>query len=177
MVKLQVIEPDTAEVNDNSYSIRDVTVELVGITAYSASKTHDEEKSKSETWDTFEARIWQKKAHIRNDSLYIPGVAFKLALDETAKLSNERIPGKGMQTFTLGFAAGVAAISDLDLKVKIEDVHPEQVYCHANGQRKPGPRVNRLFPVLHKWSGSVTSGCLTTVSLRKSLRNIFAKLG
>jgi hypothetical protein len=52
------------------------------------------------------ARIWQKKAHIRDGSLYIPGVAFKAALDKTAKLSNEKIPGKGMQTFTLGFAAG-----------------------------------------------------------------------
>jgi hypothetical protein len=177
MAKLQVIEPDTAEVNDNSYSIRDVTVELVGITAYSASKAHDEEKSKSETWDTLEARIWQKKAHIRNDSLYIPGVAFKLALDETARLSNERIPGKGMQTFTLGFAAGVAAISDLDLKVKIEDVHPEQVYCHANGQRKPGPRVNRLFPVLHEWSGSVTFRVFNDSITQEKFEEYFRKAG
>jgi hypothetical protein len=172
-----MLKSTETEHDNNSYSIRDCTIQLRGITAYSASKATDEEKQPGETWDSFEARVWRKKAHTRKGMVFIPGVAFKLALDETAQLSNQKIPGKGHQTFTLGFKAGVAAISDLDTGIKIDDVTPEQVYCHSSGKRGPGTRVNRLFPMVHEWGGFVTLRIFNDAITPEKFEEFFTKAG
>lgn len=136
--------------------MRNVSIEIEGLTPYSPSKYFEPDVKKGETKDAHEKRRWREKAHVDElGFVYIPGVAFKLALDETAQLLNEKIPGKGNQTWSGQFATGVVAMSDVDIGVKIEDVKAIQIFAHANGKRGPGTRVNRYFPIIPTWGGTL----------------------
>jgi len=136
--------------------MRTVSIEIEGLTPYSSSKHFEEDLQKGENKDAHEKRRWREKAHVTDEGeVYIPGVAFKLALDETAKLLNEKIKGKGNQTWTNVLATGVVAMTDVLLGVNIKDVKAIQIYAHANGVRGPGTRVNRYFPIIPKWSGTL----------------------
>ena len=136
--------------------MRNVTIQIEGLTPYSSSKYFEPDIQKGETKDAHERRRWREKAHVtETGGMFIPGVAFKLALDETAQLLNEKIPGKGNQTWTGQLATGVVAMSDVDLGVKIKDVKAIQIFAHANGKRGPGTRVMRFFPLLPSWSGTL----------------------
>lgn len=136
--------------------MRNVIIEIEGLTPYSASKHIEQNLLKGETKDAHEKRRWREKAHV-NDAgeIYIPGVAFKLALDETAALLNEKIPGKGNQTWTSQFATGVVAMSDVELGIPLEEVKAIEIFAHANGKRGPGTRVMRYFPFVPSWSGTL----------------------
>lgn len=136
--------------------MRDVLIQIEGLTAYSPSKHIEENLLKGESKDGHEKRRWREKAHVTEDGeVYIPGVSFKLALDETAQLLNEKIPGKGNQTYSLQFASGTVAMSDVSLGVNIADVKPVEIFAHANGKRGPGTRVPRFFPYIPKWRGEL----------------------
>lgn len=136
--------------------MRTVTIQIESMTPYSSSKHIIEDLMKGETKDAHEKRRWKEKAHIDEAGIvFIPGVAFKLALDETASLLNEKIPGKGNQTWTGQFATGVVAMGDVSLGVHINDVRPVEIFAHANGKRGPGTRVPRFFPIIPKWAGEL----------------------
>ncbi len=161
-----------------AFAIRDVTVTLEGITPYSQSAHPGFEKEKSETWDDFEARAWRHKAHTRGDgSVFIPGAAFKLCIDEAAQNLNEKITGKGNQRWAGVFKMGLAPLTDMDLGVNIADTKFETVYCHANGKRMPGTRVNRVFPFFPKWGGSVTFRIFNDSITQEKFEEFFAKAG
>lgn len=136
--------------------MRDVKVTVEGLTPYSASRKFDVEPLKGETNDAFEKRNWREKAHCdETGAVYIPGVSFKLALDECAGLLKEKIKGKGNQTYTKQFQTGVVAMSDMLIGIRKDDLKAIQIYANATGQRGSGTRVMRFFPLVTKWGGSV----------------------
>lgn len=137
--------------------MREVIIAIKGMTPYSASKHVVEELMKGESKDAHEKRRWREKAHIdEHGEVYIPGVAFKLALDEAASLLNEKIPGKRNQTWTGQFATGVVAMGDVHLGIHIDNVTPVEIFAHANGKRGAGTRVSRVFPFIPSWEGELT---------------------
>jgi len=138
-----------------SFSVRDVTIRIVGITPYSPSRV-TRDKEKSESWDEYEASVWLQKAHENNGAVFIPGTAFKLSLDEATQNLNEKIPGKGNQTWTNVLKMGVAPLTDVPLGIKLADLRCEKVFCHSSGKRGPGTRVMRWFPIVHTWAGQIT---------------------
>jgi hypothetical protein len=164
-----------------TFTVREVTVQVEGLTSYSASRQPFDEKDKSETWDDYEARVWKQKCHATSEDddgeVFIPGAAMKLAIDTAVSNINEKIPGKGNQTYSGVFKMGVAAASDLMLGVKKKDLLSEQVYCHANGKRAPGPRVNRVFPILHRWGGEMTFRVFNDSITPEKFQEFFAKAG
>jgi len=136
--------------------MRDVHITIEGITAYSPSKYFEPDIQKGETKDAHEKRRWREKAHTTEEGeIYIPGVSFKMAIDEVSSLLNEKIPSKGNQTYSGQFATGVVAMTDLMLGVKIADAKPVQIFAHANGKRGPGTRVMRWFPYIPTWGGTI----------------------
>ncbi len=166
------------EVDISSFKIRDVTVTIEGITPYSQSAHPGEDQEKGETWDAYEARVWRKKAHtMQTGEMFIPGSAFKLCLDEAAQNLNEKIEGKGNQRWSGVFKMGLAPMSDMLLGVNIGDCKYETVYCHANGKRMPGPRVNRLFPILHRWGGAFTMRVFNDSITQAKFEEFFTKAG
>ncbi len=166
------------EIEIAKFTIRDVTIMVEGITPYSQSAHPGEDKEKSETWDDFEARVWRKKAHtLPGGEIFIPGDAFKLSLDEATKNRNEKIPGKAQQTWTGVFSMGIAAMSDMPLGVNIDDCLCERVFCHSNGKRMPGARVDRLFPILHSWGGVVTLRIFNDTITKEKFEEFFTMAG
>lgn len=158
--------------------MRTVTIHVEGLTPYSASQYFEPEILKGETKDAHEKRRWREKAHVNDiGNVYIPGVAFKLALDETAQLLNEKIPGKGNQTWTGQFATGVVAMSDVDLGLKAADLKSIQIFAHANGKRGPGTRVMRYFPIVYSWQGELVMNVFNDTLPEDVFERFFTQAG
>jgi len=135
--------------------MREVEIDIKGLTPYSAAKHFDEALKKGENKLEHEIRRWREKLHEEDGQVYIPGVGFKLAIDEAASLLNEKIVGKGNQTYTAQFKTSVVAMSDVYLGIKVADVKPIAIYANANGKRGPGTRVWRYFPLIPEWKGKI----------------------
>jgi hypothetical protein len=136
--------------------MRLVRITVKGMSPYSASKYFAPNLLPGEDLDDHEQRRWREKAHVNDDGVvFIPGVAFKLALDTAAKKSNESISGKGTQKWQGLFASGVAVHSDMPLGIKVEDLKSVTIFAHANGKRGDGTRVMRTFPIITTWGGDV----------------------
>jgi hypothetical protein len=160
-----------------SFTIRDVAINVEGITPYSPSRNPGEDKEKSESWEDFESRVWLKKAHHENGNVFIPGAAFKVCLDEAVKNLNEKVPGKGNQTYTNIIKMGVAPMSDMPLGIRLEDMKIEKVYANANGVRGPGTRVTRWFPIVHSWKGQINLRVFNDNLTQAKFEEFFAKAG
>jgi hypothetical protein len=136
--------------------MRMVTIEIESITPYSASRPVDIEKNKSEGHEEYDRRIWKEKAHCDSDGrVYIPGVSFKLALDEVASLLNEKVRGKGNQTYSKIVSTATVAMSDLFVGVKKDDLKSITIFANLDGKRGGTVRGNRTFPIIPSWKGKV----------------------
>jgi hypothetical protein len=99
---------------------------------------------------------WREKAHADgNGAVYIPPMAFKMALDDAAKMLGERIPGKGQSTYTKRFQSGVLVMDPLMVGVDKADLESDRIFVNADGVRGSGKRVWKRFPRIDEWSGDV----------------------
>jgi hypothetical protein len=131
----------------------------------------EEKKKPKESWEDFEQRTWQDKAHYdESGHVFIPAFAFKQAIDSAAKYLG-KIPGKGASTWSKHFTGGVVISEGVVLNLKRDDLKPVWINANANGKRGSGTRVRRCFPVVPKWTGSIT--CL--VPAEEITEAIFAK--
>lgn len=95
--------------------------------------------------------------HVNADGfVYMPPMAFKNSLSEAAKFLSIQIPGKGKATFTKHFEAGVLVVDPLVLPIKKQDVTGQWLFVPSDGVRGSGKRVDKCFPVIPEWSGTVT---------------------
>jgi hypothetical protein len=134
--------------------IRTCKVTIKGMTPYSASRAHQEEKLKGEDSSAYEDRTWMSKAHLSGDSVFIPPMAFKMGLDRAAKISGKQIPGKGKSTYTKFFESGVLVTKPIEI-ASVGAIQKERVHANADGVRGSGKRVWRNFPRIDDWSGVI----------------------
>jgi hypothetical protein len=133
--------------------IVDVRLESAG--PYSQSRMHDSPKLDREAADAYEQRTWREKCTVNDHGeICIPAMALKQMLDASAKLLGIQIPGKGKNTYTKHFKAGVICHDDVPLGVRKEDVEPITINANADGVRGSGKRVKRTFPIIPQWSGT-----------------------
>jgi hypothetical protein len=124
---------------------------------YSQSRAHITPKLNKEGPDDFEERTWREKTHVNsNGNIVIPGMAFKMALDATAKLLGHKIPGRRNATYTKHFLSGVLVNDDVEIDMKKSEVTGERIYVNADGVRGSGKRVWRTFPLIPSWEAEVT---------------------
>jgi len=142
--------------------MRIAEVTLTSRSAYSQSRKYDTDRktrrsgSEAETSKAFEERTWRERCHVTEDGhIFIPPMAFKNALAEAAKFSPTQIPGKGKATYTKNFEAGVLVMDPLVLPVKKENVDGEWLFVPPDGRRGGGKRVDKCFPVIRSWKGTV----------------------
>ena len=105
--------------------------------------------------------------HVNEEGfVLIPPMAFKNCLSEIAKFLGEQIPGKGKNTYTKHFEAGVMVVDPIVLPIKKDDVQGEWYFVPADGKRGSGKRVKKCFPVIREWSGELIAYILDdTVTL------------
>jgi len=131
---------------------------LRGISPYSQSKAHFTEKLPKEKADDYEDRTWRERLHVDEESGFvcIPPMAIKNCLSECAKYLSMQVVGKGKNTYTKHFEAGVLVDRPLCLGIKKEDVKGELLFVSSDGRRGGGTRVRKYFPyIAPNWSGSV----------------------
>lgn len=133
------------------------TAHLKSTSAYSQSRKYDTPKKEKESAKDYEARTWRDRLHVDSDGyVFIPPVSFKNCIAEAAKYLGIQIEGKGKSTYTKHFEAGVLVTDGLTLPVKKENVAGEWLFVPADGKRGSGKRVDKCFPVIPEWSGTVT---------------------
>lgn len=134
------------------------TVILEGTSPYSQSRYYEQEvpKLEKETGQKYEERTWINRLHTDDKgNILIPPMVFKNCLSEAAKFLGKQIPGKGKSTYTKHFEAGVLVISPLVLPIKKDSIKGEWFFVPSDGVRGSGKRVNKCFPVIPNWTGSV----------------------
>jgi hypothetical protein len=130
---------------------------LKSISPYSQSRHYDLPKLDKENSKDYEARTWRERVHCGEDGkIYIPPMSFKNCLSEAAKYLSIQIPGKGKSTYTKHVEAGILVMDPLQLPIKKADVKGEWLFVPADGVRGSGKRVDKCFPVITSWAGSVT---------------------
>lgn len=137
--------------------MRTVSVDLESISAYSQSRNLVREfpKKPEEPWPEWEERVWKDKAHYSEEgNVFIPQFAFKQAIDNASKYLG-KISGKGNATWTKHFVGGVVVSDSIVLPLKRDDLAHVWISASSTGKRGAGSRVDRCFPVVPKWSGSL----------------------
>jgi len=135
-----------------------VECDLVGVAPLSFSKKVLSEKETGELPDVYEERTWQERLHItKDDEVFIPPGALKNCLTECARYLSESIPGKGKQTFTKNFEAGIMIVEPLLLGIKAnsDKVQKERIFVSSTGTKGRGKRVWKNFPTILDWQTHV----------------------
>lgn len=130
---------------------------LKSMSPYSQSKWIQEKKSKDETHSAFEERSWKQRCHWTDDGkMFIPPMSFKNCLSEAAKYKSIQIAGKGKSTYTKHFEAGVLVTEPLILEnVTKENLAHEWLHVPSDGRRGGTTRVEKCFPLVSSWTGTV----------------------
>ena len=137
---------------------RTAIAHLTSLSPYSSSRSYswEVEKLPRERPDEYEERTWRNKCHSMPDGhIFIPPMAFKMALDSAAQMLAMQIPGKGKKTFTKYFTSGVLVVEPFVLPMTKDDVEMDRIYANADGKRGSGTRVWRNFPRIDPWKGPV----------------------
>jgi hypothetical protein len=144
-------------------------VEIQGVTPYSQSKFYEVDKLQGEGNDDYAIRTWRNHMHITRDGeVFIPPNAFKNCLSEAAKYMNISVPGKGKNTYTKHFEAGIQISKPILLGIKAEDVDYEKLFLPSDGQRGGKKRVWKYYPHLPVWGGIVEVLVLDETCLQTS---------
>ena len=129
---------------------------MEGISPLSFSRHYVVPKLPKESPADFEERTWRERVHADEDGMmFIPPMAFKLCLAEAARFLGMKIPGRRNATYTKHFEAGVLVLEALPLGIKKSDVKGEWLFVPSDGKRGGGSRVDKCFPLIPSWSGTV----------------------
>jgi len=132
------------------------TCRLSSLSPYSQSRFHGTPRENKETPDDHERRVWRERLHTdKAGMVFIPPMAFKNGIAETAKFMGRQIPGKGKATYTKHFEAGILVLEGMPLGIHKDDVIGEWLHMPADGVRGSGKRVMKCYPKIEEWSGSV----------------------
>lgn len=134
-----------------------ITVNLESLSPYGQNKFVNVPKLNKELSEDYEKRTWRERAHYDpvTRECFIPCSSLKNCVAESAKYSNQQIPGKGKSTWTKHFEAGIMVTDNIPLGVTIDNVKEHQQHVPADGKRGGTKRVMKSFPCFEKWSGTV----------------------
>jgi hypothetical protein len=138
--------------------MRIATVTIKGISPYSQGKHHETPKLDKEQPADYDKRTWREKLHFNKEGeVFIPPMAFKNCLSETAKFLSMKIPGKMNATYTKHFESGILITEPIMLGIHKNKVESETLFVPSDGKRGGGKRVYRTFPKIDEgWTGKVT---------------------
>lgn len=123
---------------------------------YSQSRQHFTPFLQKESDDDYSERTWRECGHYNAEGkMFIPGNQLKSCIAEAAKYLSEKIPGKGNNTWTKHFVAGLMVTTNIVLPYTRKDVPLWQGMMNGRGKKGPGPRVQRRYPEIPSWAGKI----------------------
>jgi len=146
---------------------------LESVSPYSQSRKYEREvpKEEKENHDDYEARTWMNRLHKLPDGrVFIPPTQFKEALVECAGYLQVQIPGKGKNTYTKHFRAGILISEGLILPTMAAEVEGEWLSLDAQPGRGNGGRVWRCMPRIGEWKGDLSIHVLDETITQEVLR-------
>jgi len=156
-----------------------VKVTLKSASPISFSKHYDEDdipRGEKESAADYEKRTWRNKCHLDKDGMvFIPARAFKEMMSNAAKYLSIKIQGKGKQTYTKHFVAGLMVIDNVPLGVHIDDVQGEWLFVALPG--KKSSRVKKCFPIIPEWQAVVTFYILDETITKEIFREHLEQAG
>jgi len=132
--------------------IKKCVVQLKSKAPFQFGKAIVSPKERNEKPDAYEERTWRERMHVDNEGIiFIPAMALKLCMEESARFLGETIPGKGKATYTKHFEAGTMVVHNLSLGIKAKDVEPNRLFVPSDGKKGGGKRVWKQFPTVPEW--------------------------
>lgn len=145
---------------------------------YSQGRHYKVAKLPKELDGDFEARTWRERCHTNKDgNIIIPPMVFSNSLKEAAKYLSLPIPGEARKTFTKHFEAGVMVNEPIVLPIKKEEVEGEWLFVPSNGQRGGGSRVEKCFPLIPEWKGTVLYYIMDEIITRDAFEQVLKASG
>ncbi len=126
---------------------------LASVTCMAQGRHHDLPKLEREQAEAYDKRTYLGRLHVAANQVYIPPMAFKLCLENTAQYLGMQVVGKGKATYTKHFRQGILCNEPVLLGITPEQTRLERVFTSLQPQRKDGPRGWRHFPVIDEWQG------------------------
>jgi hypothetical protein len=124
----------------------------------------------------YEKRTWMHKAHVNDGSVFIPALAFKNGLEAAAKYSGEKITGARGKTWTAKFASGVLVVKNVAIG-KSGDLKPLWLFVPSDGKKGGKSRVNKCFPTLDRWTGTLEVHVLDEIVTKDKLKETLIEMG
>ena len=143
---------------------------LASKTAYGQGRYHDTPKLERELHDAYEVRTYLHKLHTADDHVFIPPMAFKKCLEDTARYMKMPIPGRGKETYTKNFVQGVMCNEPVVLDIKASETRLEKVFTLSQPQKPQGGRVWKYFPVIPQWEGILPIWVLDDIITQEVLK-------
>lgn len=132
------------------------TAKLKSVSVYQQGAYVTTAKKEREGPADYEERTWRDRCHSNGDgTIFIPPMAFKKSLDGAARFVSQKITGKGQQTYTKHFLAGVLVTDGVPLPIKKDEVEGRWVFVPSDGKPGGGKRVLKCFPTVTEWEGEV----------------------
>ena len=149
--------------------------DLIGSSPLGFNRYIQSKKGTEELHSAFEERSWRERMHVNKDgNVFVPPGSIKNCLWDMAQWLGETVPGKSKMTYTKYFRAGIMTVEEMvvvDPKsghpIKAADVQGVRVMVPANGKRGPGPRVEKIFPVIPEWKTTVFIDVLDVLLIDK----------
>lgn len=114
-------------------------------------------KAEKEPPADYELRAWRERCHVDRDGfVFIPPTAFKEAITQAARYLGVKIPGRGNNSYTKHFTAGIIISEGIKLGIKKADVPGEWLYLNADGKKGGNKRVWRCMPYIEEWRGDLS---------------------
>lgn len=114
-------------------------------------KSVQEPKKERESHQDYEERTWEHRAHTDlNGNLIIPPMAMKNSISEAAKYLSKQIPGKGKNTYTKHFEAGLRIMDNIVLENHGQFMK-QTMFVPSDGKRGGSTRVIKHFPTVVYW--------------------------
>lgn len=130
---------------------------LEGISPLSQSRQHRAPFLDRESHEDYEKRTWKLKAHVDKDGIvFHPAMGFKQAMDDAAKRLAIPDPDNKRATLTKHFVSDVICESHLSTGIHIDQVAGVTINANVDGVRGSGKRVERTFPQMPEWGGTVS---------------------
>ena len=146
---------------------------LKSLTPYAQGRFHDLPKLEREQPEAYDRRTYLSRLHVSMGSIFIPPMAFKKCIEETAQYLRMQIPGQGKSTYTKNFKRGVLCNEPLMLDRSPEDTRLERIFTSLQPGKANSGRGWRHFPVIDSWEGVlkviVLDELITEAILRRHL--------
>ena len=147
------------------------TVKLTSIGPYSQSRKFEDDRGDNEPHEAYRQRVWRRHCHTnQSGEIYIPPMAVKNGLAETARRLGMTIPGKGKSTYTKRFEGGLMVTDPIMLGIQLDDVDSETLFLPSDGKRGSGSRVFKTYPLIREWQAEFDVHILDEVITEKVFR-------